>query len=98
MVLFAGGLSLLLLALFYFVIDVLRLRFLGFFFVVIGMNAIAVYTVTRVYDFRHLADIVVRSAAPWTGEWHDFTRAVAGLAILWLIMLYMYRKKTFIKI
>ena len=98
MVLYAGGWSLLLLALFYFVIDVLRLRFLGFFFVVIGMNAIAVYTATHVYDFRHLADIFVRGLAPWTGDWHDFVRAVWGLTILWLILLYMYRKKTFIKI
>jgi predicted acyltransferase len=98
MVLFAGGLSLLLLGVFYFVIDVLRLRFLGFFFVVIGMNAIAVYTVTRVYDFRHLADIFVRGLAKWTGDWHDLVRAVCGLAILWLILHYMYRKKTFIKI
>jgi len=98
MVLFAGGLSLLLLGVFYFVIDVCRLRFLGFFFVVIGMNAIAVYTVTRVYDFRHIADIFVQSLAPWTRDWHDFVRAVWGLAVLWLILHYMYRKKTFVKI
>ena len=98
MVLYAAGWSFLLLFLFYFVIDVLRLRFLGFFFVVIGMNAIAVYTVTRVLDFRGIADIVVGGLAQWTGEWHDFTRAVAGLVILWLILLYMYRKKTFIKV
>jgi len=98
MVLFAGGLSLLLLALFYFVIDVLRLRFLGFFFVVIGMNAIAVYTATHVFDFRQLADIFVRGLVPWTDQWHDCVRAVWGLTILWLILFYMYRKKTFIKI
>jgi predicted acyltransferase len=98
MVLYAAGWSLLLLALFYLVIDVLRLRLLAFFFVVIGMNAIAVYMATHVFDFRHLGDIFVGSLAKWTGDWHDFLRAVAAFAILWLILFYMYRKRTFVKI
>ena len=98
MVLFAGGWSLLLLALFYLVIDVLRLRFFAFFFVVIGMNAIAAYMATHVFDFRHLGDIFVGHTARWTGEAHDLVRALAAFAILWLILLYLYRKRTFIKI
>jgi len=98
MVLYAGGWSLLLLGLFYLVIDVLRLRFLAFFFVVIGMNAIAVYMAVHVFDFRQLGDILVGGLAKWTGNWHDFIRAVAGITILWLILYYMYRKRTFIKI
>jgi predicted acyltransferase len=98
MVLYAGGISLVLLAIFYFVIDVLRLRFLGFFFVVIGMNAIAVYMVTRVFNFGHLADILVAGLARWTGDWQEFIRNVWSVTIIWLILHYMYRKKTFIKI
>jgi len=98
MVLFAGGWSLLLLGLFYLVIDVLRLRRWSFFFVVIGMNAIAVYMATHVFDFRALGDIFVRGLSRWTGNWHDFVRALAGFAILWLILFYMYRKRTFIKV
>ncbi len=98
MVLFAGGWSLLLLGLFYLVIDVLRLRRWSFFFVVIGMNAIAVYMATHVFDFRALGDIFVRGLARWTGTWQDFARAVAAFTVLWLILLYMYRKRTFIKV
>jgi len=98
MVVYAAGWSLLLLGLFYLVIDVLRLRFLAFFFVVIGMNAIAVYMATHVFDFRHLGDIFVGGLAKWTGDWQDFVRATAAFVILWLILFYMYRKKTFIKI
>jgi predicted acyltransferase len=98
MVLFAGGWSLLLLGLFYLVIDVLRLRRWSFFFVVIGMNAIAVYMATHMFDFRVLGDIFVRGLSKWTGNWHDFVRAAAGFTILWLILFYMYRKRTFIKI
>lgn len=98
MVLYAGGWSLLLLGLFYLAIDVLEFRFLTSFFVVIGMNAIAVYMATHVFDFRVLGDIFVRNLAQWTGDWHDFVRAVAGMAILWFILYSMYRKRTFIKI
>jgi predicted acyltransferase len=98
MVLYAGGWSLLLLGVFYLVIDVLHLRRWSIFFVVIGMNAIAVYMATHVFDFRNLGDIFVRGLSKWTGDWHDFLRAVAGFAILWLILFYMYRKKTFIKV
>ncbi len=98
MVLFAGGWSLLLLGLFYLVIDVLRLRRWSFFFVVIGMNAIAVYMATHVFDFRVLGDIFVRGLSRWTGTWHDFARAVAAFTTLWLILFYLYRKRTFIKV
>ena len=98
MVLYAGGWSLLLLALFYLVIDVLRLRFCAYFFVVIGMNAIAAYMVTRLFDFRQIADIFLRGLAKWTGPWHPFARALGGLAILWLILFYLHRKRTYIKI
>ncbi len=98
MVLFAGGWSLLLLGLFYLVIDVLRLRRWAFFFVVIGMNAIAVYMATHVFDFRVLGDIFVRGLSKRTGDWHSFVRAVAAFAILWLILFHMYCKRTFIKV
>jgi predicted acyltransferase len=98
MVLYAGGWSLLLLGVFYLVIDVLHLRRWSIFFVVIGTNAIAIYMATHVFDFRNLGDIFVHGLAKWTGSWHDFVRAIAGVAILWLILFYMYRKRTFIKI
>jgi predicted acyltransferase len=42
-VLLAGGYSLLLLSLFYFIIDLIGFRWWAFFFVVIGSNAIVIY-------------------------------------------------------
>lgn len=98
MVLFAGGWSLLLLCLFYLVIDVLRLRFWAAFFVVIGTNAILAYMVTHVFDFRHISDIFIHGLAQWTGSWHGFVQALAAFAVLWLILLLLYRRRIFIKI
>ncbi len=48
---FVGGLSYLLLALFYLVIDVWRFRWWCYFFVVIGMNSITIYLAQRIIGF-----------------------------------------------
>lgn len=97
-VLFSAGLCYLLLAFFYLVIDVLGYRKWAFGFVVIGMNSIVVYVAAMLFDFRQIADIFIGGLAKWTGSWYEFTRAVAGLVIIWLILWWMYRKKSFIKI
>jgi predicted acyltransferase len=98
MVVYAAGWSLVLLGAFYLIMDVLRLRFLGLFFTVIGMNAIFAYMAVHVLNFRSLGDPFVHGLSRWTGDWQDFVRAVAGFAILWLILFSMHRKRTFIKI
>ncbi len=98
MVLYAGGYSLLLLSLFYLLFDVLPLRFLAFPFIVIGMNAIVIYIAVHVINFPALARPFVAGLSQWTGDWQDFVRTAGGFVIAWLILLYMYRKKTFIKI
>jgi predicted acyltransferase len=97
-VLLAGGLSYLLLAGFYLVIDVLRLRKLAFGLVVIGSNAIAAYMAISLFDFRRIGDIFVGSLAKYVGDWNAFMHAVAGLVVIWLILFWMYRKRTFVKV
>jgi predicted acyltransferase len=98
MVLFAGGWSLLLLAVFYLLIDVLGFRWLGLAFAVIGANAIFTYMAVHLYDFKVLSDPFVDGLARWTGPWQDLVQTLAGLAVLWLILFCMYRKRVFIKI
>ena len=61
-VLVAGGWSLLLLALFYTIIDVLKLRAWAFFFVVIGMNAITIYVAASIIPFAEI------SRSSWAGR------------------------------
>ena len=97
-VLFAGGISLLLLALFYLVIDVWGLKKWAFGFKVIGMNAIAVYMAVHVIDFWSIGDVFVGGLGRWLGDWTAFAQAVAAFATVWLILFWMYRKKSFIKI
>jgi predicted acyltransferase len=97
-VLYSAGWCFLLLAFFYLVIDVWGFKKWAFGFVVIGMNAIAVYMATRVFNFRNIGDIFVGGLEKWVGPWFSLIQAAAGFAVVWLILFWMYRKKTFIKI
>ena len=97
-VLFSGGLCFMLLALFYLVIDVLGFRKWAFGFVVIGMNAIAVYMATHLVNFRNIGGVFVEGLEKYAGNWYPFLYALAGFAVVWLILWWMYHKKSFIKI
>jgi predicted acyltransferase len=97
-VLLSGGICYLLLALFYAVIDVMGYRRWAFGFVVIGMNAIAVYMATQVFNFHHISNIFVGGLKKYTGIWFPFIQSLAAFTVIWLILWWMYRKKTFIKI
>jgi predicted acyltransferase len=97
-VLFSAGLSYLLLALFYLVIDVWGFKKWSFGFVVIGTNAIFIYMATHLINFRSIAVRFVGGLDKFVGPWNDFLHAVAGFVLVWLILLWMYRKKSFIKV
>ncbi|MBN2271419.1 MAG: DUF5009 domain-containing protein [Sedimentisphaerales bacterium] len=97
-VLFAGGLSFLLLALFYLVIDVFRLRKWAYPLIVIGANSIFIYMAVHVFSFNAISDPFVTGLDRFVGPWADFMHALAAFAVAWLVLWYMYRNKTFIKI
>jgi predicted acyltransferase len=98
LVLYAGGLSFLLLSFFYLVIDVWGFKKWAFPFVVIGMNAIVVYVATHLFDFSIIGNVFVGGLSKYLGEWNEFVQALSALILIWLILYWMYRKKTFIKI
>jgi predicted acyltransferase len=102
-VLWAGGWSFLLLALFYGIIDVLRLRRWSFFFVVIGMNAITIYVAERILDFPHLSQFFLGGMAKYFGVWfgsaaQEIVLATGAVALAWLLLLHLYRHKIFLRV
>jgi len=97
-VLVAGGISFLALALFYWIIDVLGYQRWAFFFVVIGMNSLAVYVATMLFDFSRITNVFIGALLPRLGRWSNFTEAIVTLGIIWLLLLWMYRKGTFIRL
>jgi predicted acyltransferase len=98
MVLWAGGWSYLLLAAFYWLIDVKGYQKWAFPFKVIGMNAIAVYVATHVFDAHDLGDSIVGHLVPRLGVFGAFLHEFCAITLVWLMLLYMYRKKTFIRV
>jgi predicted acyltransferase len=97
-VLFSAGLSYLLLALFYLVIDVWGFKKWAFGFVVIGTNAIFMYMATHLFNFRHISDPFVNGLDRFVGPWKEFIHPLAAFVVIWLILFWMYRKKSFIKV
>jgi len=94
-VLWTAGWSLLLLAAFYQVIDIWRIRGWAFFFVVIGANSIVVYMAKRFIDFEKIGAFIV-SPGPMTI--HPVLTPIVGLGLAWGGLYVMYRKKWFIRI
>jgi predicted acyltransferase len=97
-VLISGGISFLVMALFYWIMDVRGYKKWAFGFVVIGMNAIFVYFTTEVFDFRLIGNVFVGHLLPLIGRWDSLVEASAAFAVVWLILYWMYRKREFVRI
>jgi predicted acyltransferase len=97
-VLFSGGVCLLLLAGFYYLIEIRGYRRWSSMFIVIGANAIVAYVASHIFDFRLIADVFVRGLEQYVGPWFKFVRSVGGFVALYLILKYMYNHKVFVKI
>jgi predicted acyltransferase len=97
-VLYAGGWSLLLLALFYGIIDGLGLRAWAFFFIVIGSNAIVIYVAPHLLNFDYTAHALFGGLANLTGAFEPVALAIAVLAVKWLLLLYLYRRRIFLRV
>ena len=97
MILWSGGWCLLLLALFYWVIDVKGYRRWAFFFIVIGMNAIVAY-MSDLLPWPQISAIFFGGLAKHLGSFGPVLLTFGALGILWLCLYYMYRNRTFIRI
>jgi predicted acyltransferase len=97
-VLVGAGFGFLMLALFYWIIDVKGCRRWAFFFTVIGMNSIAVYVATMLFSFRQIGNIFVGSLLPRIRPWDGFVEASAALAAVWMVLYWLYRTRTFLKL
>ena len=98
MVLWSGGWCLLLLAMFYGLIDVLGYRRWAFFFVVYGMNAIVAYMAPDLINFDRISNANLAGLARHLGMFSEFLLTRGAVGVLWLGLYYMFRKKTFLRI
>ncbi len=93
--LWAAGWSLLLLGMFYLVIDVWGWRKWAFFFVVIGANAITIYALREFgVDFNALGRLIFGRAPLHK----DLLLPTAVLAVEWIFLYVLYRNRLFLRL
>ncbi len=99
MTLFAGGWCFILMAAFYWVVDVMGWhRGLGWL-KIYGMNSITAYVLGEVINFRSIAESVSYGLKPIIGpEWYSAWLTLANFLILFFILLMMYRRRIFVKL
>ncbi|CAM4015715.1 transmembrane glucosamine N-acetyltransferase NagX [Shewanella aquimarina] len=93
------GWSLILLAIFYALVDVIKLHRLAFGFVVIGCNAIIIYLASSLVKWEYLATSLfggVMRALPT--DMQPLGSACALLLVQWLLLYWMYKRGIFIKV
>jgi predicted acyltransferase len=98
-VLHVGGLSLILLSIFYYVIDVLGYKKWAFFFRVIGMNSILIYISGHFIDWTY----TTHGFFNWLGQlignpYNIVVMAICYVLVKWTFLYFMYKKKVFLRV
>jgi predicted acyltransferase len=101
-VLYSGGFTLLMLAAFYFVIDIWGFQRWAWALVVVGMNSIAMYLMAQLLKNWtanslkiHLGQSIFDGFGP---IYAPIVQSAAVLFIFWLVCVWMYRQKIFLRI
>ncbi len=100
---FVGGLSFLLFALFYYVVDVKGWRSWTLFFRVIGLNSITIYLAQQIVGFSHMNRFLFGGFARWTSQYAgeaagEVVLRTGYVACCWIFLYFLYRKRIFLKV
>jgi predicted acyltransferase len=98
-VLQCGGISMLLMALFYYVIDILGYKKWAFFFKVIGMNSILIYMSGSFINWSYTTN----AALGWVGQivgdpYNAVVMVFCYLAVQWAFLYFLYKKGIFLRV
>jgi len=99
-VIFAAGWSMILLSVFYLIIDVWKFKKWSFFFVVIGSNSIFIYACqSGLFDLRRTSEFFFNGFIkyPLDASAQALIASVAYLLVSWLFLYFMYKRKIFLK-
>lgn len=98
-VLNCGGISLLLLSTFYYIIDVRGIKKWAFFFSVIGMNSILIYLSPHFINWHYMTEGFFRWLEQLIGDpWNAFVMVFCLLGVKWVFLYILYRKKIFLRV
>jgi predicted acyltransferase len=98
-VLHTGGYSLILLSVFYYIIDVLGYKRWAFFFKVIGMNSILIYMSGRVINWEYATNGLFKWVGDIVGDpFNIVVMAICYVFTRWLLLYFLYKKKVFLRV
>jgi len=98
-VLHTGGLSLILLASFYYIIDVRGYKKWAFFFQVIGMNSILIYMSGTFISWRYTTDAIFQWLFQLVGEpINILVFVICLLLVKWTFLYVLYKKNVFLRV
>ncbi len=98
-VLLAGGISALLLSLFYYVIDVRGSKRWTLFFRVFGMNSITIYVGARIVSFYGISRFFLNwISVHFSEEWGAVFIAIGVLILQWALLYFLYKKRIFLRV
>lgn len=96
---FTGGLSMLLFAAFYWIIDVRGWRRWSFYFRIIGLNSITIYMLQKIVDLKGVARFFFGGAANlFPAGWSNVVLAAGYLIVGYVILRFLYERKIFLKV
>lgn len=94
----AGGLSLIALAVFYTLFDLLPLRALAFPLRIIGINALAIYIIQWIFPFDNLAELLFGGIASLCGNASALILVSGTILLKWLLLYWLNRRAVCFKI
>ena len=97
--LFAGGWSILLLTLFYWVIDLRGYNRWAWVGAVIGTNSILIYLAQHFIDFDFTANALFQGVLKYCSEpTQEVLQTICYVLVEWLFLYFLYKKKVFLKV
>jgi predicted acyltransferase len=94
-----GGLSMILMAVFYYIIDILGYKKWAFFFKVIGMNSILIYMAGSFIDWSYTTLALFQWLGQLVGDPYNAVVLVfCYIAVQWAFLYFLYKKKIFLRV
>ncbi len=94
-----GGFSLILLSIFYYIIDVKGYKRWAFFFSIIGMNSILIYMSGGFIDWEFTTKAIFMWLGQWIGDPMNLVvMAICYVMVKWTFLYFLYKKDVFLRV
>lgn len=98
MTLFSGGICCLLMAIFYYVIDVRKIQKPFLWLRIYGMNSIVAYVLFEAMNFRCIGRSLFHGLEQFSANFYPLFLEVSQVGFVFLVLYFMYKHKYFVKI